>query len=704
MRSSNFLFTAPFFAVLLMISRPAGAASAPAEVWISAQPVPLGGSGTAIDPYDGSTQPKFDALMNSFQNTPNLTIHLGAGTFRSDSTAFNRWAVRPGWTIEGAGMYQTTCQMMGNLAGKHGDYEFFKSPYNVSTDNVVIRDLTVDCNWAELSQTADVGANGEKFGAIFAVALAGSHILIDGVRHINSYGSFANENEPFGIGIGAPTTGDVTDDVIRNCRAELPQGNYGAPFALHGWVEAEGNGYHYITNSSAYGNYAAGRANGLATGFTTGGVNGAFIKNCAVHDNTFVDCQSIFYQDTGSIDGLSVTNNTLTNGWSGVTLSANIDPSWTKQNVVISGNQINVQNRTKDYGSAGYGVNIYGAASSKITIKNNHISFSPSGQGFPQFFTISAVIDNSDVFVNTADEASAGSGLWAPVRAQVNGYSTTIAGNKTSTGKTMTGLKDTYLAAMAKPLNFSTRATVGSGQNVLIDGFVITGSTQKKVLIRALGPSLGKSGISQTLSDPTLAVYSNDGSLLARNDDWKKGQQLAIQGTGLAPSNDAESALILTLSPGTYTTVMGGKSLTPGVGLIEVYDLTPTTDSSLQNVSTRGSVGTGENVIIGGFIVGDGQNPTMVVRGIGPSLSDAGIRNPLPDPIIELHDANGQLIAMNNNWKDTQQAAIEATGLAPAKDQESAIMQALPPGNYTTILKGNRNSSGVALVELYTLQ
>jgi hypothetical protein len=215
---------------------------------------------------------------------------------------------------------------------------------------------------------------------------------------------------------------------------------------------------------------------------------------------------------------------------------------------------------------------------------------------------------------------------------------------------------------------------------------------------------LGKSGIARTLLDPTLAVYRNDGSLLARNDDWKKGQQLAIQATGLAPSNDSESALILTLAPGTYTTVMGGKSLTTGVGLIEVYDLTPTADSSLQNVSTRGSVGTGESVIIGGFIVGDGQNPTMVIRGIGPSLSAAGIRNPLPDPMLELHDANGQLIAMNNNWKDSQQAAIEATGLAPAKDQESAIMQALPPGNYTTILRGNRNSTGVALVELYTLQ
>ncbi|HEY1769199.1 MAG TPA: hypothetical protein VGG02_02970 [Chthoniobacterales bacterium] len=679
------------------------AASAPHEVWISAVSGGDAGSGTSSDPYDGSTQAKFDALMTSFQTAPNLIIHLGAGTFRSDVTTDGRWVVEPGWTIAGAGMYLTTCQMMGNLKGQHWDHEFFKSPWNVSTDHVTISNLTVDCNWGELSQTADIGANGEKFGAIFAVALSGSHILIDQVRHTNSYGSWANLDEQFGIGLGAPSTGDVTGDIIRDCRAELPQGNYGSPYALHGWPPTDGGAGHFITNSSAYGNYAAGQNNGLTTGFTTGGINGAFIKDCQVYENIFIDCQSAYYQDTGSAESLKITGNTVTRGWSGVALVAAGDPTWTKSDITISNNQLNLQNRILDYGSASYGIAVSGALSTGLSISKNHISFTPTGNGYPQFLTISTTISDSTIANNTADEASAGTGIAAPVRGQVSGYSTSIADNRTPTGHYMTGLANTFLPALAKALNFSTRATVGTGDNVLIDGFIIAGSASKKVLIRALGPSLSKSGIAQPIADPTLTLYDSSGKVLATNDNWKQTQQVAIQATGIAPPNNAESALIITLPAGSYTAVMSGKNSTPGVGLVEAYDLTPTTTSSLQNVSTRGFVGTGENVMIGGLIIGQGQNPTVVARGLGPSLADAGIRNPLADPMLELHDSNGDAIAVNDNWRDTQIDAIKATGLAPTRDRESAIVESLPAGNYTTVLRGNHNSTGVALVEVYTL-
>lgn len=676
----------------------------PAEVWISAQAAATEGVGTQSDPYDGSTQPKFDALMQSFQRTPHLTIHLGPGVFRSDVTAPNHWLVQSGWIIDGAGMYQTTCQMMGNLAGQHFDHEFFKSAYNVATDNVNIRDLTVDCNWAELEPTADVGAKGEKFGAIFAIALGGNHILVERVRHLNSRGSWANLNEAFGIGIGAPSTGDISDNIIRNCRAESPQGNYGSPFALHGWPYPAGNGPHYITDSSAYGNYAAGQQNGLTTGFTTGGVNGAFSKNCQIHDNTFIDCQSVYYQDTGDVENLRVVNNTLTRGWMGVVLAAG-EPAWTKTGVTISGNQINLQNRVSDYGSASYGVSIYGSLASEVTISGNNFTFTPTGQGFLQFATIvSQAMDDSVITANTANEASAGTGVAAPVHGLVLGYNTTINANKTATGRSMTGLADTYLQPLARALNLSTRALVGTGQNQLINGFVIAGPAPKKVLVRAIGPSLDARGVANSLPDPKVSIYDNTGELLAQNDNWRSTQRAAIAATGIAPSSDLESAMIVTLPPGAYTAVMSDANSQSGIGLLEVYDLAPDDQTVLLNVSTRGYAGTNDDVIIGGLIVSAGENATFVMRAIGPSLGSAQIRNPLSDPVLELHDGNGQLIDMNDNWKDSQQDEITASGLAPTNNAEAALIESLPSGNYTTVVRGKGSATGVALVEIYRIR
>lgn len=675
------------------------------EVWVSAAPTSDSATGSSADPYDGSTQEKFDALMVSFQALPDLTIHLGAGTFRSDVTADGRWVVKPGWIIEGAGMYETTCQMMGNLQGRHFDHEFFKSPSNVATDNVAIRDLTVDCNWAELELTADVGAKGEKFGAIFAISLGGSHILIERVRHLNSRGSWSNSNESFGIGLGTSSVGDGTGNIIRNCRAESPQGNYGSPFALHGWPFLEGNGPHLVTDSAVYGNYAVGRPDGLTNGFNTGGVNGAFIKNSRIYDNTFEDCQSVYYQDTGTAGGVEVSNNTLVRGWYGVAFVAAGDPAWTKTGITITGNQLNLQNRILDYGSASYGVTISGALASEVSIADNTITFTPTGLGFQQFLTISAQpMDDSTITDNTADEASAGGAIAAPVRGQTAGYGTTIKGNRFLKGRQMTGLEDGYLEPLAKAMNLSTRALIGSGENQLINGFIITGNAPKQVLLRAIGPSLSGYGVGNALRDPVLSLYDRSGNLLASNDNWKESQKASIEATGIAPVSDIESAIITTLPAGLYTTVMADKSATPGIGLVEVYDLGATDNIILQNVSTRGYVGTSEDVIIGGLIVGDGQDATFVIRAIGPELGRAGIRNPLSDPVLELHDGNGNLMSSNDNWKATQAEAIEAAGLAPGDDLDATIIETLPTGNYTTIVSGKASATGVALIEIYRIR
>jgi phospholipase/lecithinase/hemolysin len=257
---------------------------------------------------------------------------------------------------------------------------------------------------------------------------------------------------------------------------------------------------------------------------------------------------------------------------------------------------------------------------------------------------------------------------------------------------------------LSKALNISTRVAVGTGDNVSIAGFIITGTNSKKVVLRAIGPSLSGNGVQGSLSDPTLTLYNSAGAVLASNDNWKDTQQSEIQATGLAPQNNMESAIVQTLSPGSYTAVLRGKNSSTGIGLVELYDLNSTANSSLANISTRGFVGTGESVLIAGFIIGTGDKSIITVRALGPSLTNRGIASALQDPTLELHDKNGALIAANDNWKDKQDSAIAACGLAPSDVRESAIARSLAPGNYTAVVRGKNNSIGVALVEAYRIQ
>jgi hypothetical protein len=251
-------------------------------------------------------------------------------------------------------------------------------------------------------------------------------------------------------------------------------------------------------------------------------------------------------------------------------------------------------------------------------------------------------------------------------------------------------------------LNISTRLDVGTGNNVLIGGFIITGSSNKQVLLRALGPTLSQFGVTGVLADPTLELHSGNGSLITSNDNWKDTQQAAITATGKAPPNNLESAILSTLAPGKYTAIVRGKNNTTGVALVEAYDLDQSISTTLTNISTRGFVDTGTNVMIGGFISGNG-NVNVIVRALGPTLTQFGVPNVLADPTLELRDTNGTLIASNDNWKDTQQAAIQASGFAPPNANESAIIVARPAGNTTAIVRGKNNTTGNALVEVYTL-
>ena len=252
--------------------------------------------------------------------------------------------------------------------------------------------------------------------------------------------------------------------------------------------------------------------------------------------------------------------------------------------------------------------------------------------------------------------------------------------------------------------NMSTRVQVGTGNNVAISGLIILGNTAKQVVVRGLGPSLAAAGVQGSLSDPVLDLYDSAGNLLVNNNNWRESQEQALLNANLAPTNDLESAILSNLAPGAYTAVLRGQGNATGIGLVEVYDLEESPTSKLGNLSTRGSVGAGQNVMIGGAIVIGPDTARVLFRALGPSLAGAGIQNAISDPQMNLFDANGVVIFSNNNWKDLQQAAIVGTGLAPANDSESAILADLAPGNYTAVVSGAEGASGIALVEAYHLE
>ena len=257
----------------------------------------------------------------------------------------------------------------------------------------------------------------------------------------------------------------------------------------------------------------------------------------------------------------------------------------------------------------------------------------------------------------------------------------------------------------AQSLNLSARLPVGTGDDVLIGGLIVTGSEAKQVIVRGIGPSLAVDGVplGNTLADPTLELYQ-DVTLIMSNDNWKDSQQSEIEATGIPPTDDLESAIVATLDPGSYTVILRGQNSGTGIGLVEAYDLGVTAQSSLANTSTRGLVGMGDDVLIGGFIIGNGGSDTVVVRAIGPSLADAGVANPLADPTLDLYDANGVIIRSDDNWRDSQESLIQSAGLAPTNDAESAIIRSLTPGSYTAVVRGKDGGTGVALVEVYNLQ
>lgn len=263
----------------------------------------------------------------------------------------------------------------------------------------------------------------------------------------------------------------------------------------------------------------------------------------------------------------------------------------------------------------------------------------------------------------------------------------------------------TVSTGTANLANISTRAAVQGGNNVLIGGFIIQGLDAKQLVIRALGPSLSNAQIANPLPDPVLELHEGStNAVITSNNDWQSAPNATQIPPAFRPTDARESVILITLQPGSYTAVVSGNNNDTGIALVEVYDLTPAANSRLANVSTRGFVQTGNQVMIGGVIAqgGDGISQ-IVVRAIGPSLRTFDIPNPLPNPFLELRDANAALIRSNDNWKDTQQTALQNSGLAPSHNLESAILATVTAGQYTAIVRDVNNFTGVALVEVFDL-
>ena len=278
-----------------------------------------------------------------------------------------------------------------------------------------------------------------------------------------------------------------------------------------------------------------------------------------------------------------------------------------------------------------------------------------------------------------------------------------------------------YCAPGSQLGNVSTRAFVQTGDNVVIGGFIVQGGQTKRVIIRAIGPELTQYGVPNALADPTLELHDGAGVLIASNNNWATtiiggiitaNQVRDIQASGYAPGDRLESAIIADLAPGNYTAIVRGVNNMTGVGLVEVYDLSGDASSILGNISTRAFVQTGDDVMIGGFIVNGTQPKRVIIRAIGPELIQFLVPDVLANPTLELHDSNGALIASNDNWRQTiiggiitsdQVRDIRNSGYAPGDGRESAIIADLPAGNYTAIVRGVNNTTGVALGEVYDL-
>jgi hypothetical protein len=319
--------------------------------------------------------------------------------------------------------------------------------------------------------------------------------------------------------------------------------------------------------------------------------------------------------------------------------------------------------------------------------------------------TFSVTSDNTGV----ADATVSGNNLLVTAKqsgtAHITVTATDLDGASTALQFTVT-----VVSAPGRLVNISTRLQVGTGDNALIAGFIIRGSVSKRLVVRGIGPSLASSHVANPLNDPTIELHDASNAILATNDNWQDNANAKeISDTGIAPTSPEESAILTSVAANSngaaYTAILRGVNEKSGVGLGEIYDLDYGPGSTILNISTRGHVDVGENVMIGGFFIGGSEAKNILIRGLGPSLANSGVSGALKDPQLELHNAQGAILDSNDDWQtNPRKADIQASGIPPNNPKEAALYDTLMPGAYTAILRGGGDlPTGIALVEIYQL-
>ena len=467
-----------------------------------------------------------------------------------------------------------------------------------------------------------------------------------------------------------------------------------------------------LRNCTFSGNQASNRGGGVYDG-----AGGLTATNCTFNGNTAVTGGGIFIQTGVRADTFNILNCTLsgntasvaTPGTGGGGIFATSNNVGAIGNTIAAGNIAPAGNPDAFGPYTSQGSNLIGDGSGSS-------GFTASGD---QVGTSTGPIDSKlDTLKNNGGATDTMALLAGSPAVDAGNDAIAPASDQRGLGRINQSDIGAYEFQRGFVANVSTRLPVGTNENVLIEGFIVQGpsGSTKKIIVRAIGPSLVPFGITDALADPTLEIHDTNG-LIAMNNDWKvtqtggiiAGDQSAeIEASGLAPSNDLESAIIANLAPGSYTAVVQGAGGGIGTGVVDAYDLSVASPARLANIATRGLVQPGDKLMIAGFIIQNGP-VRAVVRGTGPSLTAFGISNALPDTTVQLRDQNGMLLVENDDWKvrsdgSSQQAEVEATGLQPSNDLESAFVTTLPPGQYTAQLRGKPETTGIGVVQVYFLQ
>jgi hypothetical protein len=504
-----------------------------------------------------------------------------------------------------------------------------------------------------------------------------------------------------------------------------------------------------ITNCTISGNKASDTSGGTGGGIFNGNLSTGTVSNTIVANNTAAtgtDVSGTFTSGGPNLIRIATGSTGFTNGNNGDqvgipagldTLKNNGGPTDTmallSSSTAINNGGANAPS-TDQRGAVRVGVSDIGAfefdgippapptvttnAATNVGTTSATLNATVNPNGLPTSFQFT-----SDFTSFAAQDAGSGTAS-VPFSINVTGLSPNTQYHfravAMSNGVTIQGTEQVFTTPSPGLIgNVSTRLPVGTGDNVLIEGFIVQGpaGSTKKIIVRAIGPSLIPFGIADALANPTLEIHDASNATVATNDNWRttqigglitSDQATEISASGLAPGNDLESAIIASLAPGSYTAIVRGSGDTVGTGVVDAYDLSAGSAARLANIATRGLIQPGDKLMIAGFIIQNGP-VRAVIRAIGPSLVAFGITNALADTTLQLRDQNGAIVVENDNWKvrsdgSSQQAELEATGLQPTNDLEAAVLTTLPPGQYTAQVRGKPESTGIGVVQVYFLQ